>query len=124
MLNIEKSDMGFLHVVADGQLTTEDYVDFVTRFEWYAKGESSPISMLIELGPNFGGWSLDTLFRDHGFNLTQRRPLGQVAILAEERWRDWGAGEAYSGLTRETRFFEQSEKSKAEAWLGGQARKD
>ena len=108
---------GVLRVCADGQLTTDDYIDFVTRFEWVARGQVSPILMLIELGPDFGGWSLDALFRDPGFNLKVRRPLGYIAILAEQRWKEWGAGASYAHLARETRFFDPADKVDAVRWL-------
>lgn len=119
MLSIENGG-GVLQIYADGQLTTDDYIDFVTRFEWFAKGQSSPILMLVELGPEFGGWSLDALFRDPNFNLKLRRPLGYIAILADQRWKDWGAGASYANLARETRFFELGDKVEAVGWLHNQ----
>ena len=119
MLSIE-NEGGVLQVYADGQLTADDYMEFVTRFEWFAAARSTPILMLIELGPEFGGWSLDALFRDSNFDLRSRRPLGYVAILADERWKEWGVGASYSRLANETRHFAIADKVDAVGWLHNQ----
>ena len=117
MLMIEERLQGSLYIYADGQLTTEDYIDFVTRFDWFAKGWSAPISMLIQLGPNFGGWDLDTLFRDNKFGLTPIRRIRRVAIVADERWKHWGSGESYAALAEEIRFFALQARMEADSWL-------
>ena len=116
MLNIDREG-GVLQIYADGQLTADDYIEFVARFEWFAAGRSVPILMLIELGPEFGGWDLDALFRDSSFDLRSGRPLGYVAILAEERWNEWGIGASRSPLANEIRHFALADKVDAVRWL-------
>ena len=117
MLTIEVRSGETLYIYADSQLTTEDYIDFVTRFDWFASGQSSLVSMLVELGPNFGGWDLDTLFRNNKFGLTPIRRIRRIAIVADERWRDWGSGPTYAALAEEIRFFERHAQPEADKWL-------
>lgn len=119
MLTINDDHDGFLHVFADGQLSTGDYVDFVTSFEWFMGGQSSPILMLVELGSNFGGWGLDALFRDENFDLDVQRAIRGIAIVGDARWEEWGTGASYAALADDIRFFET--KPPAIAWLGGLA---
>ena len=117
MLTIEGGEGGLLHVYADGQLTTEDYVDFVTRFDWFISDGSSPITMRVELGSSFGGWSLDALFRDRKFGLMPQRCIRRIAIVADERWENWATGALYAGLAEEIRFFERETRAQADDWL-------
>lgn len=117
MLSIESWGEGVLRICADGQLSTDDYLDFVTRFEWFAGGRSSPFSLLIELGPQFGGWSIDALFRDLRVKLRPGGPVRCIAVVADERWKDWASTGAYAALAREVRFFESEQARAARLWL-------
>lgn len=117
MLSLERWGEGVLRICADGQLGTDDYIDFVTRFEWFADGRSKPFSILIELGPNFGGWSIDALFRDLDFNLRRQGAVRCIAVIADGRWKDWASGGSYAPLAKEIRFFEAAEMAAARLWL-------
>ena len=117
MLTIAEGEQGTLHVHADGQLTTEDYVDFVTRLEWFMAGRDAPIDMLVELGSNFGGWNLDTLFRDKGFSLTAAGSIRRIAIVGDQRWEDWATGALYAKLAADSRVFLTTSKLDASRWL-------
>ena len=117
MLTIESGVEGLLHVYADGQLTTEDYVDFVTRFDWFISDGSSPVAMRVELGPSFGGWNLDALFRDREFGLMPHRRIRRIAVVGDERWENWATGALYADLADEIRFFEREMRAQADDWL-------
>lgn len=117
MLAIAKGDHSTLHVLADGQLSTDDYVDFVTRIEWFLAGQDGPVDMLIELGPDFGGWNLDTLFRDKTFSLTAAGSIRRIAIVGDQRWEDWATGALYAKLAADIRFFLTTSKLDASHWL-------
>ena len=114
MLKIEPRTDGVLHIVADGQLTTEDYVGFVPRFEQLAH-PSHPI--LIELGPNFTGWSLGGLWRDVKFDAAHLRQFGRMAVLGDKRWEKWGTEASDLLFPGEMRFFERENRRAAEEWL-------
>jgi hypothetical protein len=117
MLTIDAGDDGVLHVCADGQLSTDDYIDFVTHFEWFMAGRSGPIDLLIEIGTNFGGWSLDTLFRDQNFAMKPTRSIRRIAIVGDERWAHWATGASYAALADEIQFFDRATRGEATAWL-------
>jgi len=117
VLTVSDADGGLLLVDADGQLTTEDYFELVTRLEWFANGRAAPVRMLIRLGPRFESWSLDRLLE--GLKLDHRgpHPIARIAIVGEARWKDWGAKAAGTGLVGEVRFFEPSRRADADQWL-------
>jgi len=117
MLTIAEGAPGMLHVRADGQLTTDEYIDFVTELEWFLGERAPPIDMLIELGANFGGWNLDTLFRDKSFSLTQAGTIRRVAIVGDERWEAWASGATYEHLAADIRFFPIAAEGDARRWL-------
>lgn len=114
MLTIEKRSDGILHIVADGQLTTEEYVEFVPRFEALAD-RRRPV--LIELGPGFTGWTLGALWRDLKFDVEHRKQFGAIAIVGDKRWEEWGTEMSAPFFPGEMRFFEVAERFKAEQWL-------
>ena len=114
MLTVERRPDGVLHIAADGQLTTEDYAEFVPRFERLAH-PSNPI--LIELGPNFTGWSLGGLWRDLKFDAAHLRQFGRMAVLGDKRWEKWGTQASDLMFPGEMRFFNAADRREAEEWL-------
>ena len=120
MLTIEKRADGVLRIFADGQLTTDDYADFVPRFEQLARQGASP--MRVELGPDFGGWSVAALWRDLKFDYAQRQQFGRIAVIGDRRWEAWGTELADPAFPGEMRFFESGRESDAEEWLLSQNR--
>lgn len=114
MLKVDLRTDGVLHVVADGLLTTEDYVTFVPRFERLAQ-VASPI--LIELGPGFTGWTLGALWRDLKFDVEHQRQFGRMAVLGDKRWEKWGSEASNLVFPGETRFFEGEALDEALRWL-------
>lgn len=114
MLEIEKRPDGVLHVTADGVLRTEDYADFVPRFEQLAR-LANPI--LIELGPDFTGWTLGGLWRDLKFDVQHQRQFGRMAVLGDKKWQKWGTAAVNMVFPGETRFFEKKAAADAITWL-------
>ena len=115
MLTIEKRPDGVLNIFADGQLTTDDYTDFVPRFEQLAQEGPSP--MRIELGPDFSGWSVAALWRDLKFDYAHREQFGRMAVVGDKRWEKWGAELSNPFFPGEMRFFERGREAEAEEWL-------
>ena len=114
MLTVERRPDGVLLIAADGLLTTEDYAEFVPRFEQLAH-LSNPV--LIELGPNFTGWSLGGLWRDLKFDATHLRQFGRMAVLGDKQWEKWGTQASDLLFPGEMRFFERENRRAAEEWL-------
>lgn len=117
MLTVDDMEGGLLLVQADGQLTAEDYFEFVTRLEWFANGRMSPVRMLIVLRRDFKGWSLDRLFDGLKLEQAGAPPIARIAILGDARWRGWGERKMGTALVGETRFFETGCRPDAEQWL-------
>ena len=115
MLTIEKRADGVLAIHADGQLTTDDYTNFVPRFEQLA--QQGPTPMRIELGPDFSGWSLAALWRDLKFDYAHKAQFGRIAVIGDKRWEKWGMDLSNPLSPGEMRFFERGQEADAEEWL-------
>jgi len=117
MLTIERRADGVLHIVADGQLTAEDFDGFVPRFD--ALAGDGPNAMLVELGPNFSGWSLGGLWNDLKFDFRHRRQFGRIAVLGDKPWQKRVTEVSNPLFSSDMRFFELSQRDEAEQWLRG-----
>ena len=117
MLTIDRRSDGILAIYADGQLTTDDYADFVPRFETLAQGGPTP--MRIELGPAFTGWSVPALWRDLKFDYRHRGQFGRTAIIGDKRWEKWRTELTDPFFAGAVRFFDLSRSDEAEQWLRG-----
>lgn len=116
MLTLAQENYGTLAIYADGQLAIDEFVEFAaSRIEFTAA--NAPVDMIVVLGPDFGGWSLDTLFRDATFSLAERGLIKRIAIVGDRRWRDWATGAMYAKLAIEIRFFLSDSKHDADRWL-------
>ena len=117
MLTIDRRPDGILAIYADGQLTTDDYTQFVPRFEALAQGGPTP--MRIELGQAFTGWSVPALWRDLKFDYRHGGQFGRTAVIGDKRWEKWGTQLTDPFFPGEMRFFERSRSDEAEQWLRG-----
>lgn len=115
MLTIDRRLDGVLHILADAQLTADDFDSFVPRFE--ALAGKGPAAMLIELGPGFSGWSAGGLWQDLRFDAAHMRQFGRIAVLGDKRWEKWGTQASAPLFPGEMRFFEREERRAAEEWL-------
>ena len=114
MLTIEERGDGILHIIADAQLTTEEYAEFVPRFERLA---TPAASILIELGPGFTGWTLGGLWRDFKFDVEHQEQFGRMAVVGDKAWEKWGTEASGIFFAGEVRFFERVRMGLAEQWL-------
>src|SRR3546814_17890060 len=110
VLTIKKRTDGILHIRADGQLTTNEFAEFVPQFESLA-GPSSP--MLIELGPGFTGWSLSALWRDLKFDFTHPDQFGRMAVVGDEECEKWGIQGSGLMVRGELRVFKTGDEQRA-----------
>ncbi len=119
MLSLEDRG-GLLHIRVRGRLETEDYDRFVPLFETLVGRAPGSVPMLIELAPDFSGWSLAGLWRDARFDVKHNDRFGRIAIVGDKRWERWGtelSAPFFPGT--EIRFFERGQEAAAEAWARG-----
>ena len=110
---------GLLHVRAGGRLEPEDYERFVPLFETLADRAPGSVPMLIDLGPDFAGWSFAGLWRDAKFDVKHNDRFGRIAVVGDRKWEKWGselAAPFFPGT--EMRFFDRDQGA-AEAWARG-----
>ena len=117
MLSIEDSDTSYLHIIADGELDSSGYEDFVPAFESHVRSKVPPVPMLVELGPRFSGWSLAGLWEELKFDVEHAEVFGPIAIVGDKRWEKWGTELSNPFFSAEMRFFESARKQQAERWL-------
>lgn len=117
-------DNGLIWIKASETLESLDYDRFIPLFERIAARESGPVSMVIELAPDFSGWDLGGLWRDLKFDMKHKDKFGRIAIVGNKTWEEWGTKLSDPFFpSAEIRFFEPAEISKAEAWAqAGQGR--
>lgn len=120
MLTIEKRADGVLGIFADGQLTTDDYADFVRRFEQLVRQGPNPIR--IELGPDFSGWSVAALWQNMKFDYGHGEQFGRIAVIGDRCWEEWGTELTDPVFPGEMHFFERGQEADAEEWLLSQSR--
>ncbi|MBX3562687.1 MAG: STAS/SEC14 domain-containing protein [Sphingomonas sp.] len=117
MLTIDRRDDGVLRILAEGKLTADDLARFEPRFEALAR--SGPTPMLIELGPDFSGWTPCALWSDLSFDRRHRSQFGRIAIVGDKGWERWGTELTDPLFPGEMRFFDRGASDQAEAWLRG-----
>ena len=122
MLSIEDSGTSYLHIVADGELDPTEYKEFVPAFERLVRAKTPPVPMLIDLGPQFSGWSLAGLWEELKFDVQHAEVFGPIAIVGDKRWEKWGTELSNPFFSAEMRFFEPAQRQEAERWLSKPAR--
>lgn len=117
MLEAAEAD-DFIRVVVGGRLHAADYHGFVPLFERVAARNPRPVPLLIELAPDFSGWTpRRTMAR---FEI-RREAQGQVRPRRYRRHQEMARmGHAVvrsTFPTAEMRFFAPEQCSEAEAWV-------
>lgn len=111
LLTAERRPDGILHIRADGQLTTENYAEFVPQFERLAEPSSR---ILIKLGPDFTGWTGPAVWRDLKFDGKHGDQFGRIAVIGDRKWEKWGEA-SDPIIPDEMSFFELDRRDQAEA---------
>ena len=117
MLSIKDSGKSYLHIAVDGELNPADYEGFVPDFESRVQARTPPVPMLIDLGPQFSGWSLAGLWEELKFDFAHAEVFGPIAIVGDKRWEKWGTELSNPFFSAEMRFFERAQRQQAERWL-------
>ena len=117
MLKLQTADREYLRIIVDGQLSPKDYDGFVAAFEGELATRFGRVPMLIELGPDFGGWTPAGVLRDLKFDARHADRFGRIAVVGNQRWEKWGTKVSDPFFEAEMRFFESRDLPAAEAWL-------
>jgi SpoIIAA-like len=117
MVSIEVEEGALLHVRADGQLQAEDYTCFAPQLDRLVRRCGAPIPVLVELGPGLDGWRLLELWQRVEIDEPQRRLFGPMAVVGDLRWAAPTRVADDTFFAEPVRFFEHSDKAKAEDWL-------
>lgn len=112
-----RDENGILHIQARGELSEQDYDEFVPMFESVADRKSGTVPMLIELSADFSGWDLTGLWRDLKFDIRHKDQFGRIAIIGDEKWEKWSTKLFDPFFRAEMKFFEQGQQKAAENWV-------
>lgn len=114
MLTISE-EPDFIVVRAIGTLSKADYERFVPEFERIAQVRGR-VAMLID-ATKFEGWDLQGGWQDLKFDAAHQHQLGPMAIIAEERWKEWGTTLSKPFFSAEMHVFHPDEIEEARRWL-------
>ena len=104
-----------LEVAVTGKLSHEDYRNFVPEFERLAS-EHEKISLLFEMR-QFHGWEIKAAWDDLKLGFKHHDDVERVAMVGEKKWQRWMTEFAKPFTGAELRYFENTEREKALAWL-------
>ena len=111
-------DDGLIVATASGKLTLEDFVHFVPIFKSMAQ-EKPKIPMLID-AREMEGYEAGALWDDLKFDFTDRSEIGPMAIVGDERWKEWGTKLSKPLFKSEMRHFSSDRMVEAKEWLRSQ----
>lgn len=119
MFTLIAGENGIVTVKVAGRLTMADYERFVPALERLAEARG-PLHTLIELG-NFEGWDAEGLWEELRFDVSHQDDMGQVAIVGDKAWQEWGTWFSKPFFKAEMKYFARGGEGAARRWLGGGA---
>ena len=114
------TENGYLYIRADGELTKDDYANFVPAFQQLTRTSDKPLPIMIELGTDFSGWSMKGLWQQLKIDERHRDQFGRIAVVGDNRWEQWGTELSDVFFDAEMKFFEHAKRANAEQWLKGE----
>ncbi|MBB1440688.1 STAS/SEC14 domain-containing protein [Shewanella sp. SG41-4] len=109
-------DGNTIAVRASGQITLEDYQQFLPQLETQIK-RLGKISLLFEFD-NFSGWDLDAAIDDIKFGMKHLSDFERIAMVGDKSWEHWMALIAKPFLiSSEVRYFNRENLQQAWDWL-------
>lgn len=100
-----------------GKLTKETYEHFVPEIDRRIE-EHGKLRMLVEL-VNFHGWTAGALWEDTKFAARHFKDIERIAIVGDSAWEKGMAVFCKPFTMAKVKYFDQSDKAAAEAWLAG-----
>jgi hypothetical protein len=104
-----------LEVHLSGKLEAEDYKQFVPRIEAMIE-KHGKIRILLYLH-EFGGWTLQALWKDVGFDFKHFSDIAKLAIVGESRFQEAMAAFCRPFTTAEIRYFDHGKLPDARQWI-------
>lgn len=105
-----------LGVHVSGKLAKSDYEHLVPEFERLVK-EHGKLRLLFDMS-DFHGWEAAALWEDLKFDLKHFADIERLAMVGEKKWQHGMAAFCKPFTTAKVRYFDHSESSEAEKWLG------
>jgi hypothetical protein len=102
-----------------GELTAEDYEDFVPRIEQTIE-EHGQIRLLVELS-DMTSVSAGAVWEDLKLSAQVLGHIERAALVGDAAWQDWAARLSDPIVSGEVEFFEADRAPEARRWLGGSA---
>lgn len=116
MANMQTAAPTLLRLRVDGDLPELDSARLIRLLDELARQCSEPISVLIELGPQFSAQHLRALWQMLKVQTQHRSLLGAVAVVGDPGWA-FPTHLASAFHTEPVRFFERGDEAQAEIWL-------
>lgn len=111
----EERESNVVEVTASGQLTKEDYEQFVPIIERRIS-EQEKVRLLFRMR-DFHGWKVTALWEDLRFDVRHFRDIERLAIVGD-RAREHGMAQfCKSFTTAAIRYLEPEQEQEARAWL-------
>ena len=114
MLTCAMAD-GLMIITAAGKLSRDDLASFSAEFE-RATREQKNLPLLID-ARTLKGYELGALWDDIKFDLAHRDDFGAMAVVGDERWKEWGTKFSKPFFKAKLRHFTSNQITEAEAWL-------
>lgn len=111
----ERANSKVVKVSISGKLAAEDYEIFVPELERLI-AQHGKIAILLEL-LDFHGWTAGALWEDIKFDVLHFNDIERLAIVGDSKWEKGMAAFCKPFTTADIRYFDASEKDKAEAWI-------
>ncbi|UCE63807.1 MAG: STAS/SEC14 domain-containing protein [Nitrospirota bacterium] len=102
---------------ASGTLTDQDYQEvFIPQLEKVIE-EKGKVRLLLDLGQDFQGWTLEALWQDAKFGWGSRNNFEKVALVGGSLWMELGAKAGSLLMEGELRTFDRDHLQEAWDWI-------
>ena len=114
-ITFEEASPGIAVLKVDGKVTGPDYEAVMPRMEQLL-ATSGPLRALVDI-VDFHGMTLEALWDDLKVAFRHHHDIGRLAVLGNRTWEAWLTKIPNPFLSGEVRYFDQSERRAAMAWL-------
>jgi len=106
-------------LVADGQITREDYSQTVTPAVKAALAKHAKVSIYYELGTGFTGVDVGAGFEDFFLGVTHLMSWKRIAVVTDVEWMRKGSLFFGNLMPAEVQCYTMAERDQARAWVVG-----
>jgi len=102
---------------ASGTLTDQDYQEVLIPQLEKVIEEKGKVRLLLDLGRDFQGWTLEAVWQDAKFGWGSRNHFEKVALVGGSLWMELGAKAGSLFMDGEVRTFDQDHLQEAWDWI-------